>query len=179
MTDLAIERPPSGEYAPPFERYVSRVEGSDILAALARQKAELPAALAAVRGDAETFRYADDKWSIRQVVGHVLDAERIFGYRAVCVARGEAGSLPAFDENAYVANASFDDVPLAELLDEFGHVREGHVALFRHLRPEAWRRIGAANAHPISARALAFIMVGHVRHHLGVLQERYLPRLGS
>jgi hypothetical protein len=177
MSLVSVERPPSSEYAPPFERYVSRVPEADVVDALGRQKDELRGALARVHGAFEGFRYADDKWSIRQVLGHLIDCERIFGYRAVCVARGETASLPGFDENAYVANASFDDVSLAELLDEFGHVRAGHVAFFRSLRPEAWRRIGTANAHPISARALAYIMAGHVRHHLGVLQERYLPQL--
>jgi hypothetical protein len=99
------------------------------------------------------------------------------GYRAVCVARGEVASLPGFDENSYVANASFDDCPLKELLDEFAHVRQGHLAFFRHLSPEAWLRKGAANAKPISVRALAYVMVGHPRHHLAVFQERYLPQL--
>ena len=103
------------------------------------------------------------------MVGHMIDTERIMGYRAVCVARGETTSLPGFDENAYVANASFDQVPLGELLDEFAHVREGHLAFFRHLSPEAWLRKGLANGNPISTRALAYVMVGHPRHHLGCL----------
>jgi hypothetical protein len=179
MTQLALERPPSREYAPAFERYVSRVTETDVLGVLARQKTDLSAALAAVRGEREGFRYAEGKWSIRQVVGHVLDAERIFGYRALCIARGEAGSLPGFDENAYVENAPFDACPLAELLDQYAHVREAHLGFFRHLSPEAWRRVGSANGSPTSVRAMAFIMVGHVRHHLAVLEERYLPRLGG
>jgi hypothetical protein len=138
---------------------------------------ELPAALAGVRGEAERFRYAEGKWSIREVVGHVIDAERVFGYRALCIARGETASLPSFDENEYVANASFDHCTLEELLEEFVQVREGHLAFFRHLSKEAWTRSGVANASPVSVRALAFILAGHPRHHLAVLRERYLPRL--
>jgi len=179
MTDVIVERPTSAEYAQPFERYVSLVQDSDVLAALARQTAELAEALSGVAGEAERFRYADGKWSIREVLGHVIDTERVFGYRALCIARGERASLPGFDENAYQANASFDDCPLRELLREFEQVREGHLSLFRRLSGEAWLRSGVANSKPASVRALAFIMVGHVRHHLGVLRERYLPQLRS
>lgn len=173
-----VERPPSTEYAAPFERYVSRVTETDLLGAMTRQEDELPAALAGVRGEAERFRYAEGKWSIREVVGHIVDCERIFGYRALCIARGETGPLPGFEENDYAASSSAHDCPLPELLEEFGHVRQGHLALFKHLNDAAWRRIGTSNSNPMSVRALAYIIVGHPRHHLAVLQERYLPRLG-
>jgi DinB superfamily len=177
MSQVLIEKPPSTEYAAAFERYVSRVSEADIVGVLARQKDDVLGVFGKVRGAGERYRYAADKWSVREMAGHVVDTERIMGYRAVCVARGEAGSLPGFDENAYVANASFDDVPLGELLEEFAHVREGHLAFFRHLSPEAWLRKGLANGNPISVRALAYVMAGHPRHHLGVVQERYLPHL--
>ena len=177
MSQVVIEKPPSTEYAAAFERYVSRVSESDVVAVLARQKHEVLAAFGKAKGPAERYRYAPDKWSVREMVGHVVDTERIMGYRAVCVARGETASLPGFDENAYVANASFDECPLGELLDEFAHVREGHLAFFRHLSPEAWLRKGLANSNPISVRALAYVMAGHPRHHLSVFQERYLPHL--
>jgi hypothetical protein len=177
MSQVLVERPPSTEYAGPFERYVSRVPEADVVAVLARQKDELVAAFGKARGPAEQYRYADGKWSVREMAGHVLDTERIMGYRALCVARGEAASLPGFDENAYVANASFDECPLGELITEFVQVREGHLAFFRHLSGEAWLRKGVANASPVSVRALAYIMAGHPRHHLAIFQERYLPRL--
>jgi len=175
MSSKVIERPKPEEYAPAFERYVSRVTESDVMAALSRQTEELPAALATVHGEGERYRYAPGKWSVRELVGHLIDTERIMAYRAVCVARGETASLPGFDENAYVANATFDDYPLPELLNEFVHVREGHLGFFRHLHPEAWLRTGLANHNPISVRALAWVMAGHVRHHMAVLQEHYLP----
>jgi DinB superfamily len=178
MSTLIVEKPASTEYAAPFEKYVSRVTETDVLGAMARQKDELPAALGRVRGEAERFRYAEGKWSIREVVGHIVDCERIFGYRALCIARGETGPLPGFEENDYAANSSAHDCPLSELLEEFGHVRQGHLALFKHLGDAAWRRVGTSNSNAMSVRALAYIVVGHPRHHLAVLQERYLPRLG-
>lgn len=177
MSPIVVSRPPREEYAPPFENYVTRVEEADVLEAMTRQMGEVRAVLAAVQGQDERFRYAEGKWSIREVAGHLVDTERIMGYRACCVARGETASLPGFDENAYVRNASFDVCPLPELLDELQHVRAGHLAFFRHLDPKAWARVGTANSHPISVRALAYVMVGHPRHHLAVLRERYLPHL--
>jgi hypothetical protein len=155
------------------------VTETDVLEALTRQREELPAALAGVRGEAERFRYAEGKWSIRQVVGHVVDSERVFAYRALCIARGETGPLPGFDENEYAASSPAHDCPLSELLEEFVLVRQANLSLFRHLDEKAWKRVGTANSHPLSVRALAYIIVGHPRHHLAVLQERYLPRLGS
>jgi hypothetical protein len=177
MSTVTVSKPPREEYAPPFEKYVARVEEADVLLALSRQVEEVRSALAGVRGEAERFRYADGKWSIREVVGHLVDTERIMGYRACCVARGETASLPGFDENAYVLHATFDACPLAELLDELRAVREGNLALFRHLDARALARVGTANGHPISVRALAYVILGHPRHHLAVLRERYLPHL--
>ncbi len=177
MSSIVVDRPKPDEYAQAFERYVSRVPETDVIAALSRGKEELPAALRAVRGEAEHYRYAAGKWSIRELVGHVIDTERVMGYRAVCVARGETVSLPGFDENAYAAHATFDDYPLGELLEEFAHVRESHLGLFRHLSPEAWLRRGLANNNPITVRALAWVIVGHARHHVAMLAQHYLPHL--
>jgi hypothetical protein len=177
MNAIEVRRPGPDEYAPPFERYVSRITETDIMDALRRQRDELPSALGAVRGAAERHRYAEGKWSVCEVVGHLIDAERVFGYRAVCLARGEKGPLPSFDENDYAAHATFDQFPLEELLQEFTHVRDGHLAFFRHLDAQAWVRAGTVGGHPTSVRGLAYIIVGHVRHHLAVLQDRYLPSL--
>ena len=177
MSVVLVERPLSTEYPGAFGGYVGRVPETDVVATLTRQKDDVLAAFGKARGPAERYRYAAGKWSVREMVGHIVDTERIMGYRAVCVARGEAASLPGFDENAYVANASFDECPLPELLDEFAHVREGHLAFFRHLSLNAWLRKGIANGNPISVRALAYVMAGHPRHHLAVFQERYLPHL--
>jgi DinB superfamily len=177
MAQANVDRPAATEYSPAFEGYVSLVPETDVMTVLVRQKGELAQALSSVRGEAERFRYADGKWTIREVVGHVIDSERVFGYRALCIARGETASLPGFDENGYAANAPYGDYPLGDLLDEFAQVREGHLFLFRHLSREAWMRVGTANSKPVSVRALAYITVGHVRHHLGVLRDRYLPHV--
>ena len=177
MSAAIVERPPTTEYAEPLARYVSRVPEADILETLAGQSDEWGTALGGIRGEGEHLRYAEGKWSIRQLAGHVVDSERIFAYRALCVARGETQPLPGFEEDEYVAGASFDECPLADLVQEFLHVRAAHVSFFGHLSPEAWQRIGTVNGHPLSVRAAAYVMVGHVRHHLAVLNERYLPRL--
>src|SRR5262245_47319922 len=174
MNPTAVSRPEAAEYAPHFEKYIALVPDGDLMNLLEAQPEEVRRTLSGVSEERAGHRYAEGKWSIRQVIGHLADSERVFGYRALCVARGEQAGLPGFDENQYVANAPFDSVPLAELIRELEVVREGHVRLLRRLAPEAWLRTGTANAKAISVRALAFVMVGHVRHHLVILRERYL-----
>ena len=170
---MKIGRPGPAEYGPYFERYVSRVPEGDVLPALERQPAELRAALGALPAERAGFRYAPDKWSVRQLVGHVVDSERVFGYRALCVARGEAANLPGFEQTDYADQAGHDRYALEDLLGEFEAVRRANVSMLAHLDEKAVVRIGTANGLPVSVRALAFIMVGHVRHHLGVLAEKY------
>lgn len=160
------------EYAPSFAGYVARAPGEDPLPVLAAQIAEIERFPAAV-ADREEHRYAPGKWSPRQIAGHLVDAERILVYRAVCIARGEQAGLPGFDEERYAADAGSDAVPLAEHAEELLLLRRSTLLFFRHLPDEAWGRIGSANALPVSVRALAFILAGHVRHHWAVLAERY------
>jgi hypothetical protein len=168
-----IEKPADTEFAPAFKHYVERVTERDALVPLASQVGELQKLVAGIPADRETYRYADGKWSVRELFGHLTDSERVFGYRALCIARGEQVSLPGFDENTYAANANGNDRPLAQHLAELVGVRESHLVMLRSLDPAAVRRIGTANANPTSVRALAFVMVGHVRHHLHVLQTKY------
>lgn len=168
-----IGRPEPTEYAPYFERYISLVPDGNILEALAAQPAALRRMLGGLSQEQAGYRYTEGKWSIREVVGHVIDAERVFGYRALCIARGDTTPLPSFDENAYSRNAPHDDCPLAELLEEFETVRKGHILLFRHLRTEDWRRKGVANNFPVSPRGMAYNMTGHVFHHLNGLRDNY------
>jgi hypothetical protein len=160
-------------YAPFYETYVSLVPEAELLPALAEQTVRLRELANGLTPALERYRYAEGKWSVREVFGHLLDGERVFGYRALCIARGEIQPLPGFDENRYVARSGYDRWPVASLLAEFGQVRDGHVAMFRRFDPEAWDRVGTAAGQPISVRALAAILVGHVRHHLGVLADRY------
>ncbi|MEA2604144.1 MAG: hypothetical protein QOF89_5136 [Acidobacteriota bacterium] len=168
-----IGRPEPTEYAPYFERYISLVPDGGILSILESQPADVRRVLGAVPEPQAGYRYAEGKWSLREVLGHVIDTERIFGYRALCVARGDTTPLPSFDEKVFGRNSPHDAFPLAELLDEFETVRKGHLLLFRHLRSEDWTRMGVANNLPVSPRALAYNMAGHVVHHLNGLRDNY------
>jgi len=170
---MKIDRPGKNEYDAAFERYVSRVPEDDALPALGRQPSEIRAALGGLPAERAAYRYAPGKWSVRELLGHVTDSERVFGYRALCVARGDAASLPAFEENDYAANAGHDRYELADLVAEFETVRRANVSMLTHMDQKSVLRIGTANGLPISVRALAYIMVGHVRHHLAVLADKY------
>ncbi len=169
----AIGRPGEGEFAPYFERYVSLVGGEDILTVLGEQAASVRGTLSAVPESLAGFRYAPGKWSIREVVGHLADSERVVAYRALAFARGEKAPLPAFDENEYARAAAHDSLPMDELCDEFATVRAATMHLLQHLPADAWTRTGVASGHPVSVRALAYIMAGHVAHHMAILHERY------
>ena len=168
-----MQRPSESEYSPAFGAYISHVTEDDILPALRSQIDALDVLLDRVTPEQETYRYAEDKWSVRQIIGHLIDGERVFGYRALCIARGETQNLPGFDENAYMPNAPYDSIRLEDLLSEFRLVRLSNIAMLRSLDEEAWTRIGTANDSPVSVRALVYVMVGHVRHHMGVLRDRY------
>jgi hypothetical protein len=167
------QRPTADEYAPFYAGYIGKVTEDDVLPVLAEQPAILRRLAAAVPTERETYRYAPGKWSVREVAGHLGDAERVFGYRAWRISRGDTTPLSGFDENRYVEASNYGERPLAELVEELAALREANLALLRALPPEAWPRLGTANNNPISVRALAYIMAGHVRHHLEVLRERY------
>ena len=126
-----------------------------------------------VHADREMFRYAAEKWSVRQTFGHLVDTERVMNYRAFCTARGETQPLPGYDETAYVARGDSDQRPVTEIAREFDAIRQATVLMIRRWTPDEWGRVGNANGKAISARALAFIMAGHVRHHIAILRERY------
>ena len=166
-------RPGANEYSDSVKQYIGLVPKEDVVAALDKQGRETVALLRMLTEEKAAFRYAPDKWSIRQVIGHVTDAERIFTYRALAIARGETQSLPGFDENAYAAAARCDQRTLADLTDDYEAVRRASVTLFRGMPQDVWPRIGTSNNRPVSARALAYTTLGHERHHLGVLHDRY------
>lgn len=173
MTSLVVGRPEAGEFAEFYAGYVARVAEPDPVAAMAAQIEETGALLGR-RSDADALRrYAPGKWSVKEVIGHLADAERVFAYRALRFARGDAAPLASFDETAYVPAGGFDRRPLAELLSEFRDVRRATLALFRGLDAAAWRRSGTASGKGVSVRALAYIIVGHERHHVEILRERY------
>jgi uncharacterized damage-inducible protein DinB len=166
--------PQAGEYGSYYQRYIDNATEDDVVAALDAQSHETATLLGSLTDQQASHRYEPDKWSIKQLLGHVTDAERIFAYRALSIARGETQALPGFDQEPYVANAASDERSLSDLAEELAAVRRANVMMFRALPEEAWQRIGTASENPISVRAIAFIILGHERHHLRILRERYL-----
>lgn len=167
-------RPAPGDLPEFYARYAARVPDGDIGAILARQ---LPDTIALVEGlpdDRALHRYAPGKWSVKEVLGHLADAERVFAYRLLRFARGDDTPLPGFDENVYVPAGCFDARPLADLIEELRAVRAGTVALVRGLPPGALDRGGTASGVALTARAAAWVIAGHELHHRHILQERYL-----
>ncbi|WP_316248016.1 alpha/beta hydrolase-fold protein [Hymenobacter sp. BT491] len=172
-------RPVSGQYPVYYdESYYPRVPaGADPLELLEQQTAELQQLLGGLSEEQALTAYAPGKWSIKEMVQHLTDTERIFAYRALCIARGETQSLPGFDENTYAAESDANSRTLSELLAENEMVRKSSLALFRSFRPAQLDRVGLANNNPISVRALLYVLPGHEAHHINVLRERYLPLL--
>lgn len=169
--------PDLSEYPERFGRYVDLVPEDDILRAMVSQLEDSVAYLNRIPESKVDWRYAPGKWTIRDVVGHILDSERIFGFRLMSFARGETATFPRANEEVYVKNADFSRYSLGEWLDEFSQVRNSHVSLVRHLPAEAWTRIGTVSLGPISVRAVAYLMVGHERHHLRIIRDKYLNGL--
>ncbi len=167
-----ISRPQSDEYAPYYQKYLDQLPQGDVLAQLETQGAATAKLLAAndALGD---FRYADGKWSVKEVVGHLSDCERVFAFRALHIGREDASELPGFDENAWTPAGRFDRRTLADVAAEFASVRAASLTLFRSFDDVALVRVGRANQNPFSVRALVAIVAGHERHHVKLLRERY------
>ncbi|HYF38822.1 MAG TPA: DinB family protein [Gemmatimonadales bacterium] len=173
MSTIAITRPSPDESISYYHRYIDKVTDEDLGTQLAQQLRELEQLFENVTDRAALARYAEGKWSVKEILGHLCDTERIFGYRLLRIARGDATPLEGFDENAYVPAGRFDDRPLPMLLAELRAVRLSTAALLEGLPDEAWSRWGEANGSPVTVRALAYIIVGHLAHHMGVLRSRY------
>lgn len=178
MKSPAIGPPSSNEYAPYYGRYVSLVEGSDVVESMREQLVSLRKFLSSISEKDADFRYEPTKWSMKQMLGHVIDTERIFAYRALCIARNDRTPLPGFEQDDYVRFAPFESCRWADLIEEFGAVRTSNLALFRSLDEEACMRRGTASQNEVTARALAYMIVGHATHHRNILQQKYLPLLG-
>lgn len=174
MARTVITRPAAAEYPPYFETYIGKVPAGDVIGLLRKQIGATLRTLSKVTEPGSRHRYAPGKWSIKEVVGHMADTERIFVYRALCFARGEAQGLPGFDENAFVANASFDARPFKDHVAELEAVRASSLAFFRGLNAEELGRTGTANQKQFTVRSVPYIVAGHEIHHLGVMKERYL-----
>ena len=170
---MILKRPAPTDHSAHFSGYISLVPEEDILAALENQGIETQKLLARVDESRGDYRYAPDKWSVKQVVGHIDDCERVFAYRALTVARGDTTPLPGFEENVFMTNAPFQGASLRHRADCLAKVRITTLDLFRELPDEAWDRASLVNGNRTTARAMAYIIVGHERHHLRILRERY------
>jgi hypothetical protein len=170
---LTIARPQPGEYAPYYDRYISLVPGEDILDTLDQQRRQTMMLLCGRDDEDGDFRYAPDKWSAKEVLGHVCDTERIFAYRALRISRGDATPLAGFEQDDYVRDGPFAQRPLADLVEDFIAVRRATLSLLRNLDEAAWMRRGIANKNEVTVRALAYIIAGHELHHRRILEEKY------
>jgi len=172
---FTTSRPGADEYAPALAGYVAGIdEDEDVLEVLAVQLDELLARLGSVPDPRGDYRYAPGKWTLKDVLGHLSDTERVFAYRALRIARGDQTPLPGYDDQAWVAELGADARTLTDMVEEWGHVRRATLDLFLHLPPAAWSRRGTASNQPASVRALAYVIAGHTRHHLEVVEARYL-----
>lgn len=168
-------RPQPGEYGEHAERDIARVQGDDAVGALLNQQHEFESLLARLdESRIKGLRYAPGKWTVKEVIGHMLDDERIFAYRILCIARGDTTPLVSFDENLYVAGANFEERSLASFIEEYRLIRASTIALLRSLTEEAWLRRATVTDYTASVRGLAWHIAGHELHHIEILQTRYL-----
>ena len=174
---MTQNRPAKCDYATYYEKYVALVPGGDFLETLEEQRSTLLRLLSPLTDGQAEFRYAPGKWSIKEVVGHINDAERIFAYRLLRIARGDRTPLASFEQDGYIETGNFSARQLADLLEEFSAVRRASITLMRSLDDKAWMRRGTASQKEITALALGFIIAGHERHHCNILQECYLAAL--
>jgi DinB superfamily len=173
MSKAVHVRPQTDEYAEFYSGYISKVPGEDPLAFLEQQ---LESAVTWLRGVADAsgdLRYEPGKWSVKEVIGHIIDTERVFAYRALVFARGDRTPLPGFDQDPWAQHANYANVPMRDITAEFEAVRRATILLFRQLDSEAWSRRGIGNNKEMTVRAVAFIIGGHTQHHLDILKARY------
>jgi uncharacterized damage-inducible protein DinB len=173
-TATASLRPQPGEYAPYYEKYLSQIQGSDILATLDDQRRQMLLLISGRTEEDGNLRYVPGKWTVKEVLGHVCDAERIFAYRALRISRNDPTPMEGFDENDYVRNGPFARRTLADLIEDYIAVRRSTITLFRNLDEAAWTRRGVANKNEVTVRALAYIIAGHELHHRKIMEEKYL-----
>ncbi len=169
-----MRKPELNEHPPYYTYYINLVKSDHGVKALESQIIEMQQFIGSVPVEMEEFRYAEGKWTIKEVLGHICDTERILGYRALCIARGEQIALPGYDENQYVVNGLFDKRSLYDLAHEFSIVRESNIALFKNFDETILNKMGTANNNKMSVRAILFMIAGHEKHHINVIKDRYL-----
>jgi len=173
-TTVTATRPAKSEYLPFYERYIALVPDGDVVSTLTMQIGETLALLRSLPASVSTYRYAPDKWSVNQLVGHVIDSEKLFANRALRFSRNDPTPLPGFEQDDYARASTFDAYPLGELASELEVVRQSTIFQFKHMDEQAWTRRGVANNAEVSVRALAYIIAGHELHHREILRARYL-----
>ncbi len=169
-----MQKPEKAEYDAYYERYVSLVDESTLLEKLAAQPSELSDLLNSLPDERGAFAYAEDKWTIKEVLGHIIDGERFFAYRILRISRGDTTPIEGFEQDGYIENARSNGRSVVDLVQEFRLLREANMFLLNNLNEQDWLRMGTASGLPVSVRALAYIMSGHVTHHVNILQHRYL-----
>ena len=172
-----MKRPEATEYADYYAKYISKVPGEDVVDVLESERQQMLQLFSGRTEREGSFRYAPGKWTVKEILGHITDAERIFAYRALRIGRGDQTPLPGFEQDDFVKNGGFASRTLAGLADEFGAVRGASIALFRSFDEEAWAKRGVASQKEVSVRALAFITAGHQIHHRIILEERYFAAI--
>ena len=169
-----MKRPEKTEYNEYYGHYVSLAAETDIVSAMQTQLDEVNDLFSEITDEKGLYAYAEGKWTIKELFGHLIDTERVFAYRAFRFSRADETSLPGYDQDPYIENANYNSIKLADLLEELILMRKSNILFFKNLADEMWDRAGVASDNRISVRALAFIMVGHIRHHTRILKEKYL-----
>jgi len=167
-------KPETSEYNPYYEKYISLIEEGELLNALERQPSELRSLLNGLDEEKGKYAYADGKWSIKEVLSHLVDGERIFGYRVLRISRGDETPIEGFEQDGYIENSHANERSFEDLLEELSLQRNANLRMLKNLRDDGWKRLGTASQSPVSVRALGFIMAGHVRHHINILKAQYL-----
>ncbi|TYP91938.1 DinB superfamily protein [Fodinibius salinus] len=173
LFDWEDNHPQPDEYGTFYRGYIEQVTSSNVLQMLIQQGQETYTLIQQLTPKQASYRYADDKWSVKEVIGHLIDTERIMAYRALCISRGETKSLPGYDQDQYVAQANFEERSLQNLSSEYDTQRNANISLFNNLSEQQIMRKGTANDETVSVRALVYIIAGHERHHLNILEEKY------
>jgi hypothetical protein len=169
-----MNRPEISEFDPYYNTYISLIDGDDVLPVLESQPGLINSVLAGIGEDRGTHTYAEGKWTVKELLSHIIDGERIFAYRALRISRGDETPIEGFEQDGYIENSNANYRSFADLLQEFHLVRRSDMIMFRSMPATAATRLGTANDSPISVRALAYIMAGHVEHHIRILKDRYL-----
>lgn len=169
-----MQRPETNEFAPYYNTYISLIEDDMVLPILDTQSGEIRAMFSGVSEEKGSYAYAEGKWTIKELLSHLIDGERIFAYRILRISRGDKTPIEGFEQDDYIETSNANNRSFADLLDEFDHERQANLRLVKNLSDEASRRMGTASNNPVSVRALVYIMAGHVKHHVNILQKRYL-----